>query len=214
MFYQINLLLGIVSSYWKSGSSASADVSTVEILRVMLSVHFLLAPASILCINFIQKGIITGKTAIYCISEVIARINVLASYDQDQVYQIADAVIAPFSTFDSVLGADNNSFGFNRLCSCLGIIPPAIHALRALTSKHENTPLTANKSILIIDSILDHNWHPESALSLANTLADIYSLLRKKNIRKFKVQSNFVVHIDRCICSKLFVYIIYCLKMI
>lgn len=112
-------MLEYVRNHWKS-RSLIANISYSEALHVLLSIDFIKHRSILDCIECMQSGFITGRMALYCISEitsVINKINMLSSSFgsnndsgesmqdvhkiMDNIQEIGEACISPLFTFES-----------------------------------------------------------------------------------------------------------------
>lgn len=174
----------------QSSSLLSPTASPAEVLRIALNVSFLTSKASIACLECIHEGIISGRSAIFCISEIrisllsLISTNISCIENDDNikqkaayVHEIANLILQPFLTNNNIVS------DLQSITCCLDLIPVAISALFNLRKQYS---FLAKMDIQVINSFFD-SVVPLSA-SILNILTEIYPRLRNRHLIHIKKQ--------------------------
>jgi hypothetical protein len=181
-------------------------LAPANILKVVLQINQLAGPITYLCIKCIQTGVIYGRNAIYCISEI--RLHIISLRIPKR--KIADDVSQLITSDDDTIDFLN---GVVKLCTnplevddwedistailCLDLIPTcmmAISSLRTLTIQSRNNDLTSSKLYLneIISTSFDSvKWNKETLLPLMNLLCDVYMYCSQQQILILMVRARY-----------------------
>jgi len=173
-----------------SSSPSSSSASPAEVLRIALNIPFLSSKASIACLECIHEGIISGRSAIFCISEIrisllsIASTNISCTDNDDSIkqkatyiYEVANLIIQPFLSNNNIVS------DLQSITCCLDLVPVAVNALFNLRKQY---PFLSKMDIQVINSFFDSEM-PLSA-SILNILTEIYPRLRGKHLVNIKKQ--------------------------
>lgn len=157
-----------------------------------LKIESISLQTSLECIRCIQTGLINGRSAIYCISEIrlaiISMGNSFALVDNNNsndvlsdrfhyLQEIGEICISPL--FDS----QQDSIDVQSFASCLDLIPVIIGYIKVL-QKHNTFDYN---SIDIIESIFLVKWDSKVLLCLSNTICEIYPFLKSNQASELRV---------------------------
>lgn len=174
----------------KLSASTSINGSSSELLRIAMNVGLIAQRAIKTVIQCIQVGLINGRSAIYCISEV--RISLLSRdfYQKlidseglldaiENIRVIAELCIKPF------FAANKNALHLQEASICLDLFPAAINQLSSLRRRVKRS---RKYEIEVLDTFLSNQWHSIGFLPLCCTVCELYNHLKTRHLQKFKVK--------------------------
>jgi hypothetical protein len=163
------------------------------LLRIALCVDSICQKASIECLQCINKGQITGRAAIFCISEI--RISLLSSmtssfssttYIQKQeiidslaehANDLANICIQPF------IFHNNQPIDIQQSMINLDLLPAALSVLFTLRKRYRSLP---RMEAHIINSLLAAEWQSSSFVPLFNILSELFPYLKENHLKQIK----------------------------
>lgn len=195
---QADALLSLIIQSWRetslsSGSCQATGISITgtasELLRVAIGIRQIAYKAIKTIIECIQSGQVSGRTAIYCISEVrIAPLSTDAIdrlVDEDSLVEaienarsIAEQCIRPF------FAANKNKLHLQESSICLDLFPDAINTLSSLRKKLRRSK---KLEIEVLDTFLSNEWHSAGFLPICCTLSEVYAHLKTRHLVELKV---------------------------
>ena len=164
--------------------------SASELLRIAMNIRLITQRAIKTVIQCIQTGLINGRSAIYCISEV--RISLI---DRDSCHRlvnsealldaienirvIAELCIKPF------FAANKNTLHLQEASVCLDLFPAAINQLSSLRRRLRRSRKYETE---VLDTFLSNQWHSIGFLPLCCTVCELYNHLKTRHLQEFKVR--------------------------
>lgn len=177
-----------------SGSFQAAGISVTgtasELLRVAIGIDHIACRAVKTIIECIQSGQVSGRSAIYCISEVrialLSRDTVGKFVDEDSLKEaienirsIAEQCIRPF------FAVNKNKLHLQESSICLDLFPDAINTLSFLRKKLKRSRKYETE---VLDTFLSNEWHSAGFLPICCTLSEAYAHLKTRHLEEFKVR--------------------------
>lgn len=184
---QSNELLGVVVDCWRETSDnsmntgqATQDIGTAsELLRVVLGIESIAQKASIACLECIQEGFISGRSAIFCISEI--RLSILS---------ILSFLPTPTDQPKCSSGEDSNSTSYSSSLSSssssspkpsTSLLQTSSDASSALNMVRNVTAYTCEVTLLCIQPFLQGNNDPATAcLDLLPAAVNVLAVLKRR----------------------------------
>ena len=152
-----------------------------ELLRIALKIDCITERCRIACVNLIHTGKISGKSAIFCISEIrFDMLNTLAGFVSSSNHEakvsnfanhIKDMAVCCLRPFFQ----DNES---SRSTVALELIPVLFNAMDKL--KQSNKKFYSKLSAEVFDNIFQSNWDLSAILPLVNMFVDLIPHMRSK----------------------------------
>lgn len=160
-----------------------------ELLRVAMTIESIAHRAIRTVIDCIHSGRISGRSAIYCISEV--RIALLSRDPPEKLLDleflmeaientksIAEQCIRPF------FAANKNQLFLQEATICLDLLPDSLSLLCYLRKKNRRSRKYETE---LLDTFMSNEWHPTGFLPICCALCEIYPHLKSRHLEEFKV---------------------------
>jgi hypothetical protein len=194
-----NGFLRLIKQFWNKNTDETTEsraASTVvingsasELLRVAISIDHIKHEAIKDVIKYIQNGKISGKSAIYCISEVRIAIFSQSSSEKltesnalleatESICDIAEICINPF------FEANTSTLHLQGASSCLDLFPAVINILSTLCKR-----IKQKKSTQVLDTLMHprNQWHPQGLLPICCAISELFIHLNLDHLEKLKV---------------------------
>lgn len=160
-----------------------------ELLRVAMSIESIAHRAMKTVIDCIHSGQISGRSAIYCISEV--RIALLSRDSSEKLSDlevlmeaientnlVAEQIIRPF------FAAYRNQLNLQEASICLDLLPDLLNLLSYLRRKIKRS---RKYETILLDTFMLNEWHPAGFLPICCALCEIFPHLKSRHLEEFKV---------------------------
>jgi hypothetical protein len=140
-------------------------------------------------IDCIHSGQVSGRSAIYCISEV--RIALLSRDSSEKLSDlevlmetientktVAEQCIRPF------FAANRNQLHVQEASICLDLLSDTLNLLSFLRKKVKRSRKYETE---LLDTFMSNEWHPAGFLPICCALCEIYQHLKSRHLEEFKV---------------------------
>jgi hypothetical protein len=176
---QRKVLLDLCKEYW-NGTTGSHDSGHSGCMRIVLQIPELWIRSATECIECIHQELITGRSALYCISELRLALN---RKSRSGSTDCGDLTVELFGLIElclsPMLDSEKASVSTTAFAVCLELLSVLIGALHA-TQETE----AADQAL---DMAFSVRWAPEHVLPLASTLSELYPFLSTEHLQSLRV---------------------------